>query len=150
MIEKLDNKTLEVSKQIQSVFQLSYAIEAKLLKAVDFPPLKRPLDSYMNSDNMFFGYLEHSELAGVIEIEHSKACTDINSLVVNPKYFRRGIAKKLLTFVLNEFDADLMVVETGDNMPATALYTNFGFKEVKQWDTDFGIRKILFERRLNS
>lgn len=151
MIEKLPNNKIEIAKQIHSVFQLSYAIEAKLLNATDFPPLKRPLESYLKSDNMFFGYLENGELAGVIEIEHNNDYTDINSLVVNPKFFRRGIARKLLAFVFNRFDSKCFKVETGtNNEPATGLYKKLGFKEVKQWDTDFGIRKTLFERRINN
>lgn len=36
-----------------------------------------------------------------------------------------------------------------NNQPATELYKKLGFKEVKQRDTDFGIRKALFERRIN-
>lgn len=151
MIEKLQNNNLEISNQIHSVFQLSYAVEAKLLNATDFPPLKRPLESYLKSDNMFFGYLENTKLVGIIEIEFNNECTDINSLVVNPNFFRRGIARKLLEFVFNRFDSELFIVETGvNNKPATELYKNLGFKEVKQWDTDFGIRKILFERRINN
>jgi hypothetical protein len=72
MIEKLQNNKIEIVNQIHSVFQLSYAVEAKLLNATDFPPLKRPLESYLNSDNMFFGYHENNELAGIIEIEYNK------------------------------------------------------------------------------
>jgi len=30
------------------------------------------------------------------------------------------------------------------------LYKKFDFKEVKQWNTNHGIRKIKFERRINS
>lgn len=151
MIKKLQNKKIEVSNQIHSVFQLSYAVEAKLLDAIDFPPLKRPVESYLKSDNMFFGYLENTELAGVIEIEFTDKYTDINSLVVNPKFFRRGIARKLLEFVFNRFDSKLFIVETGaNNKPATELYKKLGFKEIKQWDTDFGIRKVLFERRIHN
>ena len=151
MIERLHNRELEISNQIHSVFQLSYAVEAKLLDATDFPPLKRPIESYLNSDNMFFGYHKNTELAGIIEIEFNNKCTDINSLVVNPKFFRRGIAKKLIEFVFNTFDSNLFVVETGlANGPATKLYKKFGFIEVKQWDTDHGIRKIKFEKRINN
>lgn len=151
MIEKLQNNKIEVSKQIHSIFQLSYAVEAKLLDATDFPPLKRPLDGYLKSDNLFFGFFEKNELAGIIEIEYNNICTDINSLVVNPMFFRRGIARKLLEFVFNRFDSKLFIVETGvNNKPANELYKKTGFKEVKQWDTDFGIRKILFERRINN
>ncbi len=151
MIKKLQNNKVEVSNQIHSVFQLSYAVEAKLLNATDFPPLKRPLENYLKSDTMFFGYIENKELAGVIEIEHNNNCTDINSLVVNPMFFRRGIARKLLEFVFDTFDSTLFIVETGlENGPATQLYTKLGFKEVNQYDTDHGIRKIKFEKRVNN
>lgn len=151
MIEKLQNNDIEVSKKIRSVFQLSYKIEAELLNATDFPPLKRPLKNYVNSNTEFFGYLKDRELAGVIEIEHNNRFTDIHSLVVNPTFFRQGIARKLIEFVFNTFDSKLFIVETGlENGPATELYKKFDFKEVKQWNTDHGIRKIKFEHRINS
>ena len=151
MIQKLQNNDIEVAQRIRSVFQLSYKIEAKLLNATDFPPLKRSLESYINSETAFFGYLKDNELAGVIEIEHNNNFTHINSLVVVPNFFRQGIARKLMEFVFNTYDSKLFVVETGlDNGPATELYKKFNFKEVKQWDTDHGIRKIKFERRINN
>ena len=132
MIERLQNNNIVISNQIQSVFQLSYAIEAKLLNSTDFPPLKRPLESYLRSNNEFFGYFEKTELAGVVEIELTDKCIDINSLVVNPRYFRRGIARQLLEFIFNRFDSELFIVETGvNNKPATELYKKLGFKEVK-------------------
>lgn len=149
MIERLKNNDLEISKKIRSVFQLSYKVEAKILNATDFPPLKRSLENYVNSNTAFFGYLKNRELVGVIEIEHNNNFTHINSLVVNPCFFRQGIARKLMEYVINTFDSKLFVVETGlENRPATKLYKKFDFKEVKQWNTDHGIRKIKFERRL--
>ncbi|MBV6646046.1 MAG: GNAT family N-acetyltransferase [Cyclobacteriaceae bacterium] len=151
MIKKLQNDDLKIANQIYTVFQLSYAIEAELLGVNDFPPLKRPLESYLKSGNEFYGYLEHNELAGVIEVERKEKLIDINSLVVQPKYFRRGIGKKLIAFTFNRFDLNVFIVETGvKNTPAIELYKKLNFKEVKQWDTDFGIRKVLFERRINS
>jgi ribosomal protein S18 acetylase RimI-like enzyme len=151
MIKKLQNKNIKISQQIHSVFQLSYAVEAKLLKATDFPPLKRTIENYRESDNQFFAYFENKELAGIIEIEQNNNCTEINSLVVHPKYFRLGIARKLIEFIFNKFDSRLFIVETGvNNIPATTLYKKLSFKEIKQWDTDFGIRKILFERRIDN
>ena len=151
MIERLKNNDLEISKKIRSVFQLSYKVEAKILNATDFPPLKRSLENYVNSNTAFFGYLKNQELAGVIEIEHNDNFTHINSLVVDPGFFKQGIARKLMEYVINTFDSKLFVVETGlENGPATELYKKFDFKEVKQWNTDHGIRKIKFERRINS
>ena len=151
MIKRLQNNELEISKKIHSVFQLSYKVEAKLLNAANFPPLKRPLEDYVKSNTEFFGYLKNEELAGVIEINHNNSSTHIRSLVVDPLFFRQGIAKMLMEFVLNTFDSKLFVVETGlKNEPATKLYKKYGFIEVKQWDTDRGVRKIKFEKRINN
>lgn len=151
MIERLQNNDKEISEKIRSVFQLSYAVEARLLNATDFPPLKRSLENYVNSKTAFFGYLKDQELAGVIEIEHTNNFTHINSLVVHPDFFRQGIARKLMEFTFNTFDSNLFVVETGlENGPASELYKKFDFKEVKRWNTEHGIRKIKFERRINN
>ena len=151
MIVKLQNKDVAIAKKIRAVFQVSYKVEAKLLNAIDFPPLKRPLEDYVNSPNAFFGYMQDNELAAVIEIIHTTSYTHIRSLVVDPVYFRQGIASKLMDFTLNTFNSTLFVVETGlDNGPATDLYKKFHFKEVKQWDTEFGIRKIKLELHLNN
>lgn len=151
MIKILQNNNIEISKQIHTVFQLSYAVEAKLLDATDFPPLKRPLESYLKCDNDFYGYLENNELAGVIEVEQTDKHIDIHSLVVSPKFFRRGIGRKLIEYTFNRFDSKLFIVETGvKNKPVIELYKKLGFKEIKQWNTDFGIRKVLFEKRINN
>ena len=151
MIERLQNKDISISKEIRSVFQLSYAVEAKLLNATNFPPIKRSLENYVKSKTAFYGYFKNEDLAGVIEIDHNDTFTHIQSLVVAPKFFRQGIARKLMEFVFDIYDSKLFVVETGlENGPATKLYKKFGFIEAKQWDTDHGIRKIKFEKRISN
>lgn len=151
MIKKLDNKDIFISEKIRSVFQISYAIEAKLLKATDFPPLKRSLESFLKCDNDFFGYLINGEIAGAIEIDTNDEMTHIQSLVVNPKFFRQGIAKELIEFVFKSYNSEFFSVETGlENGPATKLYRKFDFKEIKKWDTDHGVRKIRFEKRIKN
>jgi ribosomal protein S18 acetylase RimI-like enzyme len=143
MVERLKNNDIETAINIREVFQLSYAIEAKILNAINFPPLQRPLEDYINSTNVFFGFFKNQELAGAIEIHHNDIATYIDSLVVNPKYFKQGIASKLLEFVFNTSDSEQFFVETGlKNKPAIQLYLKFGFKEIKQWDTDHGVRKM--------
>ncbi|CAI8399765.1 MAG: Uncharacterised protein [Flavobacterium sp. SCGC AAA160-P02] len=147
MIKKLRNKDKDTSQKMRTVFQVSYAVEAELLNAIDFPPLQRTLESYIESNTIFFGYMKNQEIAGVVEISHNKNNTHINSLVVAPKFFRQGIATKLMQFVISTFDSESFTVETGLlNSPASALYKKFNFKEVKQWDTNHGVRKIKFER----
>ena len=146
MITTLNNKDHKTAQQIRVVFQVSYAVEAVLLKAVDFPPLKRTISEFVNSDTDFYGYWKDKKLAGVIEIKHDEKLTHIQSLVIHPDNFRQGMASQLLQFVFDHYQSEIFMVETGvDNLPAILLYQRFGFEEVKQWDTDHGIRKVRFE-----
>ncbi len=58
----------------------------------------------------------------------------IQSLVVDPEYFRRGIARALIIFIMEKFDTRKFTVETGkNNSPARSLYEGFGFKLVKTY-----------------
>ena len=146
MIKKLDHTNQAIATKMRIVFQESYAIEAKLLNAINFPPLQRPLQSYIESTTTFFGYHIKDKIVGIIEVSPKEKTTHINSLVVSPKFFRQGVAKQLMEFVLTNFDSEIFTVETGlKNIPASKLYTSFHFKEVKQWDTDHGVRKIRFK-----
>jgi len=53
-----------------------------------------------------------------------------------------------MKFVLKTFHSKPFMVETGaKNKPASVLYRKFDFIEIKQWETDFGIRKVRFERQ---
>ena len=148
MIKKLNNNHLKVAEKIRAVFQVSYKIEAQLLNATDFPPLKRPLRSYIDSKNDFYGYLKNNKLAAVIEIHHTEKRTLIRSLVVAPLFFRQGIAGEFLQFIFETYHTKLFLVETGAaNRPATTLYKKYGFIETMQWDTDHGIRKVKYEKK---
>lgn len=147
MIKRLENQNPETSLKMQKVFQASYAIEAKLLKADDFPPLRRTLEEYINTDTQFYGFWQEQNLAAVIEIRHLEFSIHIQSLVVDPHYFRQGIAGQLLDHVLNNNNTPLFTVETGlANTPAIKLYKKFGFKEVRQYIAGAGIKKICLEK----
>ncbi len=142
MINILDQQEDTIAEKIYHVFQASYAVEAELLGVKDFPPLKRTIIDYKNSDTSFFGHWIGKELTAAIEIEPSPSAFHICSLVVHPKYFRRGIGSELITFIFKLFIGNKITVETGlENIPAIALYKSFGFKEIDQYDTDHGIRK---------
>ena len=149
MIEKLDNNDLEVAETIRNIFQLSYAVEAELLQAFDFPPLQRPLLSFVESTNEFFALISNNAAVAIIEIEASQEVVHIQSLVVLPAHFRQGIASRLLQFVFEKFDTGLYTVETGEkNRPAKKLYKKLGFIEINQWDTDHGVRKVRLKKRI--
>lgn len=147
MIKQLNNKDAIIAKKIREVFQVSYVIEAKLLNAKIFPPLNRTLDDFTKSETQFYGYWKNEALAAVIEIRYNQNSTLIQSLVVDPIFFRQGIAGKLINFVFENYNSKIFNVETGlANLPAIKLYERYGFVEIKQYDTDIGIRKIRFEK----
>lgn len=146
MIKKLDHTNLAIATKMRVVFQESYAVEAALLNATNFPPLQRPLESYIKSTTTFFGYHIKDEIVGIVEVSPKEKTTHINSLVVSPHFFRQGIGRELMNYILQKFSSKVVTVETGlENIPASKLYTSFHFREVKQWDTDHGVRKIRFK-----
>ena len=149
MVIKINNKETKIAEEIRAIFQASYAVEAEILKAVDFPPLKRTVSQFVNSNSEFYAFYIINNIAGIIEIDSHDDLTHIQSLVVDPKYFRKGIGRKLVQFTLDTYKSKLFTVETGtDNEPAIKLYENLGFQELKQWNTNHGIRKVRFEKRI--
>lgn len=143
MISKLENSDEKIANQIFMVFQSSYKIEAQLIGTRNFPPLMRSIDDIKNSYTIFYGFSENDNLAGVIEIELEGKRLGINSLTVHPDYFRKGIANKLISYVLEKIDYFEAVVETAAvNAPAIKLYEKHGFAEFKRWTPSHGIPKV--------
>ncbi len=143
MITILDNTAPEVAKQIHNIFQDSYKIEAQLIGILNFPPLSRSAQDIEKSKTTFYGYCENNCLAAVLEISLEDKCLSIDSLTVDPKYFRKGIANKLISYVLNINDFSEAIVETAVvNIPAIKLYKKHGFVEFKRWTPSHGIEKL--------
>lgn len=145
MIRLLHHQESSAAKQIYQTFQVSYAVEARLLGSDDFPPLKRTVKDIMESNTSFYGYLKEGVLMAVMEIHINQTYIHIQSLTVDPLYFRQGIGNSLLNFAIDSFPSETYTVETGlGNIPAIRMYENFGFIKEKIWMTDFGIEKIAF------
>lgn len=143
MIKKLDNSNEEVGSQIFTVFQASYKVEAQLIKACNFPPLSRSVKDIKASETLFYGFYENGRLAGVIEVATKSKHLEIDSLTVDPRYFKKGIAGKLISYVLDSFESKEAIVETAvANEPAINLYKKHGFVEFKRWTPSHGIQKL--------
>jgi len=148
MIQKLNNQDIEIARKMKVVFHASYAIEAVLLQAENFPPLQREIPGYMGTETEFYGFWKDEELAAVVELHFEPSQIHIQSLVVDPNYFRQGIGRKLVQYVFDSFSSEMYMVETGSaNGPAIALYESLGFQLVLEWDTEIGIRKVRFEKK---
>lgn len=140
----LDLNNKSTLNKVYVVFQRSYRVEAGLIGVRDFPPLHRGRDEMRQASTVFVGYWVASELAAIIEIQPVERQLEICSLVVDPAFFRQGIASRLLSFVLNERKWKTAVVETAVvNKPAITLYQKHGFVECKRWRPDHGIEKIM-------
>jgi len=143
MITKLDNSNEEIAKQIYTIFQNSYKVEAELIGVLNFPPLLRSANDIVTSRTDFYGFSDGNSLAAIVEIVFKNKTLEINSLTVDPKYFRKGIAGKLLSFILNAFEFTEAIVETAVvNTPAINLYKQHGFVEFKRWTPSHGIEKV--------
>jgi ribosomal protein S18 acetylase RimI-like enzyme len=102
----------------------------------------------MKSENDFQGLYEKKELLGVIEIAQKLNSVHLQSLVVDPNHFRKGIATKLINKVFDLYPSTTYTVETGNsNIPAKKLYESLGFKKYKVWIAEFGIEKIKYEKK---
>ncbi|PKI16264.1 GNAT family N-acetyltransferase [Colwellia sp. 12G3] len=143
MIKILDNSNEDVANQIYTIFQNSYKIEAQLIGTLNFPPLLRSAKDINNSKTLFYGFSENECLAAIIEIVVENKHLKIDSLTVDPNYFRKGIASKLISHVLESIDFSKAIVETAVvNEPAINLYKKHGFVEFKRWTPSHGIRKL--------
>ena len=143
MITKLDNSDINVANQIFTIFQRSYKIEAQLIGTLNFPPLLRNVDHIKGSTTRFYGFSENKCLAAVIEIAIDNEHLAIDSLTVDPDYFRKGIADKLISHVLGNVGLSVATVETAVvNTPAIALYKKHGFVEFKRWTESSTIRRL--------
>ena len=147
MIRKLEHSVKVNAEEIRNVFQVSYKIEAKLIGARNFPPLSRSIQSFINSANAFYGFYTNKRLVAVLEMKKEPDSMLIQSLVVHPDFFRRGIARKLIEFILQKFDSNQFTVETGkDNDPARKLYESFGFQLVKTYIAEENITKVRYQK----
>ncbi|WDE01327.1 GNAT family N-acetyltransferase [Thalassomonas actiniarum] len=143
MITKLENSNEIVASQIYSIFQNSYKVEAQLIGVVDFPPLSRSVKDIANSKTDFYGFSDNNCLAAIIEITVEDKHLEIHSLTVDPMFFRKGLAGKLISYALEAFDYTDATVETAVvNEPAINLYKKHGFVEFKRWTPSHGIEKL--------
>ena len=139
IFKPLNNHKKNIAQKLYKIWQESYIIEKEIIGAKIFPPLDRTISHFIKSKN---------NLLGVIEIDCKADSVHIQSLVVSPNHFRKGIASKLIDKVFTLHKSLLYTVETGnDNDPAKKLYESKGFRKVKVCMTEFGVKKIKFEKK---
>ncbi|MDL4841630.1 GNAT family N-acetyltransferase [Aquibacillus rhizosphaerae] len=129
MIKKFDIADSKMAEETLNIQLSAYMIEAKLLNSYQIPPLKDTVETLQQCGESFYGYFSNEELFGLMAIKNVRGVIDIHRLAVHPKYFRKGIAKMLLSHLENEIrEATSIIVSTGSkNVPAIRFYERMGF-----------------------
>jgi ribosomal protein S18 acetylase RimI-like enzyme len=110
--------------------QSAYAVEAGLIGCDDFPPLREGVDELLAAQESFLLAYCDNDLAGALSYTINEMGCLICRLVVSSEYFRRGIGRRMLHNLMVKTDPALpcRVVTAQANIPAIALYQEFGFQ----------------------
>jgi len=151
MIEVLDPGAEAVAIRIHQLFQQAYRLEARLIGAEDFPPLRRTVAQIRSAATHFNGIRIEAELVALVEYHRADNRLCIDSLVVQPEYLRRGLAGRLLADLLGSPGWRTAEVETAAaNRPAIQLYRRFGFRETQHWHVERNLEMVRLTRMRTS
>jgi ribosomal protein S18 acetylase RimI-like enzyme len=138
---------IEVARRVLEIQQASYRAEADLV-GHDIPVLHETLDELQSQPLIFLGVSSNHMLAGLLGYRRNGDVVDIDRLAIDPAFFRRGLATKLMRELLvRERSARRFTVSTGyGNAPALALYARFGFTVVGTDEPAAGVRTVQLVR----
>lgn len=134
MIKLLDITDEQTAAQVLGVQIPAYQVEANIIGYQEIPPLTDTIQSLQNCGEVFYGYFSPF-LAGVISYQIEHQMLDIHRVVVHPHFFRRGIGRAMVQFLLDNYKDKVngFMVRTGKkNIPALKLYQQLGFREIDQ------------------
>ena len=149
-IRALEISNRAVAERVLELQRASYLIEAELIGFPDLPPMLETRRELAESGEIFFGAFDGDRLTGAISYRLDDAVLDVHRVMVDPDFFRRGIAQMLVEFVLaREPSAERAIVSTGErNAPAVSLYLKLGFRAVDVLMVAPGLWIARFEKRL--
>ncbi|NLR75386.1 nicotinamide-nucleotide amidohydrolase family protein [Leeia aquatica] len=126
-LRQLDLSDVAQATALWTVQQAAYRVEAGWLGVSDFPPLRASVADLQACGEQVLGcYLDEVLVAAVGWESPAPRQRAINRLVVHPDHFRKGLARRLLQWVLR--DQQRVYVTTGlANQAAIAAYRQAGF-----------------------
>ncbi|MFC7440589.1 GNAT family N-acetyltransferase [Laceyella putida] len=143
MICQLNMEEPATLSRIVQIQQLAYRIEAEIIGCDQLPPLNDTEDSLKSTKETFIGHYVGDELAGILSYKQEGSVLDICRLAIDPSYFRRGIASRLLAYVLGLDGITTWEVHTGKaNRPAIRCYQKHGFICARELVTPDGIQIV--------
>ena len=150
-IRKFDQNNTAELNQVYRIQIAAYTVEAAIIGAEVFPPLHGTRNELRDSREEGFVYLIDEVVVGAVFLEMTASSVLIAKLIVEPVFFRRGIAKALIRYCLELYPETAFEVGTGSaNFPALALYRSFGFRIFEDKLLEDGIRISRLRRESGS
>lgn len=129
MIQLLQTNSLKTAQTMLDIQQRSYKVEANLIGFQNLPPLFQTAKNIQKDHASYLAYFIQDSIVGFLSYETSNDQLEIHKMVVDPSFFRQGIASKLLDqLILENKETKTIIVSTGaKNTPAIDLYKKKGF-----------------------
>ncbi|MGN7765102.1 GNAT family N-acetyltransferase [Paenibacillus sp. 22594] len=149
-IIKLDLQDGDTLSELWSLQHKAYRLEAEIIGFHEIPPLLETRDMLSRSEELFYGsFDDHGDLMGAVAVlEESPGKLTVTRMMVNPNFFRQGVAGNLLEYIFNLYwKMEQFIVSTGKlNVPAVTLYTKHGFIPAGIEEVAPGVELIEFHR----
>ena len=87
-------------------------------------------DMYGNSSYKFLGIFNRNRIVGYIILLDSIDIYEVIKIAISPNYRKKGLGKKLLNYVLDDLDKNLILEVRVSNKGAINLYESLGFKKI--------------------
>lgn len=133
----------DLARRLLTLQRAAYRVEAALVGSDALPPLHEPLEALRAAPLRWRAVVDPSgDLRGAVATSEVRGVVDLERLVVDPRWARRGVGRLLVTAVLAEAAerGRAVVVSTGrDNVPARALYEACGFREAGEREVASGL-----------
>jgi ribosomal protein S18 acetylase RimI-like enzyme len=117
-----------LARAVMAVQRSAYAVEAALMGDDRIPALRESVAELRAADLAWLGAFDGKALTGAVAWSADVVEVDIDRLVVDPAFHRRGIGRALVRAVLDLPGERRTLVSTGRaNTPARTLYEGLGF-----------------------
>jgi ribosomal protein S18 acetylase RimI-like enzyme len=147
-LSELDLGDDRTAREVHRIGLRAYAVEAGIIGHRGIPALAETLQELRAAPLRWLGALHDARPVGFLAWTRGPADElDLDRLCVDPPWFRRGIARRLLDHVLAaEPGGDVLVSTGAANEPALRLYRSIGFVETGTREPEPGL--LVTELRL--
>ncbi|MEU1035249.1 GNAT family N-acetyltransferase [Streptomyces mirabilis] len=150
VVGELDLADETTAAAVHRIGRRAYAVEADLIGFDGIPALRESLEELQAQPLRWLGAkTDGGQIVAFVAWQHlaGEGGIDIARVCVDPAWFRRGLASRLLGRLLaDSAPTGHVLVSTGaDNLPAIALYERHGFSRVGTTEPAPNLRMAQFQ-----